>query len=60
MVHIEELVQAFEAIGHEVVVIGPAGMDDMKFGGQLGIVDRLKAMPSMRHQILPRHFCTVL
>lgn len=53
MVHIEELVQAFEATGHEVVVIGPAGMDGMKFGGQLGIVDHLK-------RLLPRHVYELL
>ena len=53
MVHIEELVQAFEAIGHEVVVIGPAGMDGMKFGGQPGIVDHLK-------RLLPRHVYELL
>ena len=53
MVHIDELVQAFEAIGHEVVLIGPAGMAGMKFGGQLGIVDHLK-------RLLPRHVYELL
>ncbi|MGN8158602.1 glycosyltransferase family 4 protein [Salinisphaera sp. RV14] len=42
-VHIEEMVEALRAAGHEVRLVGPEGFDQREFGGESGLVSKLKA-----------------
>ena len=42
LVHIEEIVRALRALGHDVVVVGPAAMKKTKFGADSGLVQHLK------------------
>jgi len=42
-VHIEELIAAFRAAGHDVCVVGPAGHRDAAFGSDGGYLSRLRA-----------------
>jgi glycosyltransferase involved in cell wall biosynthesis len=42
-VHVEELVAAFREAGHEVLVVGPGFYDAADFGGESGLVARLRA-----------------
>lgn len=52
-VHIEEMVEAFRADGHEVRVVGPEGFDQREFGGESGLVARLKAgIPGSVYELL--------
>jgi glycosyltransferase involved in cell wall biosynthesis len=41
-VHIEEMISALRAQGHEVVIVAPAGADDEPFGADAGMVEVLK------------------
>ncbi len=41
-VHLEELVEAFRALGHEVLVVGPHAVGSAKFGADAGLVAWLK------------------
>ena len=41
-VHVEELVRALRAAGHEVRVVGPSFYDAAQFGGQSSLVARLR------------------
>lgn len=43
-VHIEELVGALRAAGHDVRVVGPRGFDEQAFGNEFTFVAKLKAM----------------
>ncbi len=43
-VHVEELVAAFRALGHEVVVVGPGFYDDSGFGGESRLVSVLRRL----------------
>jgi glycosyltransferase involved in cell wall biosynthesis len=43
-VHLEELMAALKALGHEVILVGPAAFAQTDFGGSDGLVDRIKAM----------------
>ena len=43
-VHVEELVAAFRAQGHEVLVIGPSFYEDAGFGGESSTVARLRRL----------------
>jgi len=52
-VHMEELIEAFRRLGHEVVVVGPtlAGKDEV--GKQSGLVARLKkGLPKFAYELL--------
>ncbi|WP_423823463.1 glycosyltransferase family 4 protein [Salinisphaera sp. SPP-AMP-43] len=52
-VHIEEMVAALRAAGHEVRLVGPDGFDDQEFGGESGLVSRLKArIPASVYELL--------
>lgn len=52
-VHMEELIAALHAQGHETILVGPAGFDQTAFGGSAGIVDRIKrAIPAWGFEIL--------
>ena len=42
-VHVEEMVAAFRAAGHEVLVVGPGFYDTADFGGESGWVARIRA-----------------
>src|SRR3569832_2877417 len=43
-VHLEELMKALTALGHEVILVGPAAVAETNFGGSNGLVDRIKAL----------------
>lgn len=52
-VHIEEMVDALRAAGHEVRLVGPEGFDEQAFGGQSGLVSKLKArIPGLVYELL--------
>ncbi len=52
-VHIEELTEALAALGHEIVMIGPAGWSQTGFGGSNPMVDRIKrAIPAAAYEML--------
>lgn len=52
-VHIEELIAALAARGHEVVLIGPPGLEQTSFGGSSALVDRIKrAIPAAIYELL--------
>ncbi len=43
-VHVDELIGAFRAAGHEVLVVGPSFYEDSGFGGESGTVARLRRL----------------
>ncbi len=43
-VHVDELVAAFRAEGHEVLVVGPSFYDQASFGGESRFVDRVRRL----------------
>jgi glycosyltransferase involved in cell wall biosynthesis len=43
-VHVEELIRAFRAAGHEVMVVGPSFYEDSSFGGESKMVARLRRL----------------
>lgn len=52
-VHIEEMINALRALGHEVTLTGPAIASKFDFGGQSRLVDRLKQrLPKALYEIL--------
>jgi glycosyltransferase involved in cell wall biosynthesis len=52
-VHIEEMVAALRAAGHEVRVVGPGGFNEREFGGESGLVSKLKAgLPQSLYELL--------
>ena len=52
-VHMEELIAALHAQGHETILVGPAGFHQTAFGGSAGIVDRIKrAIPAWGFEVL--------
>lgn len=52
-VHIEEMIAALRAQGHEVRVVAPAGGNDGQMGGGVGWVHRLKvALPKVVYELL--------
>lgn len=52
-VHIEELTEALAALGHEIVMVGPAGWSQTGFGGSNPMVDRIKRMiPGAAYEML--------
>ncbi len=51
-VHIVELTQALRARGHEIVMVGPAAVENEEFGAEAGMVARLKAgLPAWIYEI---------
>jgi glycosyltransferase involved in cell wall biosynthesis len=48
-VHIEEMVGALRALGHEVIVVGPAAVEKEAFGAEAGVTSILK-------RFLPKFF----
>jgi glycosyltransferase involved in cell wall biosynthesis len=52
-VHVEEIVHALRANGHEVLLVGPAWMETRSFGFEGGLVARLKRfVPKFAYEIL--------
>lgn len=52
-VHLEELIDALRADGHEVVLVGPASFNNASFGGGVGFVDALKRLlPGSLYELL--------
>ena len=52
-VHMEELLAALAALGHETVLVGPPGLTETSFGGSSGLVDRIKrALPAAVFELL--------
>ncbi len=43
-VHVDELIAAFRAAGHEVLVVGPSFYESSGFGGESGTVARLRRL----------------
>jgi len=51
-VHIEEMIGALRELGHEVVIVAPAGAEDEAFGADAGIVASLKRhLPKFIYEI---------
>lgn len=52
-VHIEEMIAALRALGHEVVIIGPALVEKEEFGAEAAVVSRLKrALPAAVYELM--------
>lgn len=52
-VHIEELLTALAAQGHEVVLVGPPGLTRTSFGGSSRVIDRIKqTIPAVAFELL--------
>jgi len=52
-VHMDELVAALRKLGHEVVVVGPARMTRVEFGGDVGLIMSLKRhLPQALYEVL--------
>jgi len=52
-VHITEIINAFESLGHEVILVGPKVMDSQSFGGESGWVVKLKHyLPRAPYEII--------
>ena len=52
-VHIEELITALTALGHETVLVGPPGLNSTGFGGSNPVVDWVKKiMPGAVYELL--------
>jgi glycosyltransferase involved in cell wall biosynthesis len=52
-VHMEELIAALAAQGHEIVLVGPSGWSQTGFGGSNPMVDRIKrAIPPAAYEML--------
>ena len=52
-VHLEEMIAALRALGHEVVLVGPPGLLQTGFGGSSAAVDRVKAIiPGWLYEVL--------
>jgi glycosyltransferase involved in cell wall biosynthesis len=52
-VHVEEIIHALRAAGHEVLLVGPQWMEEKSFGFEGGIVSKLKKMiPRALYELL--------
>ena len=52
-VHIDEMIHALRMLGHEVVVVAPAGADTDAFGADAGVVAWLKrVMPQWGYELM--------
>ena len=52
-VHMEELIAALTAQGHQTVLVGPAGLSQTGFGGSNPLIDRIKrAIPAAMFELL--------
>lgn len=52
-VHVEEMIGALKALGHEVILVAPAAMEKEEFGADAGIVAWMKRhLPQIAYEIL--------
>lgn len=52
-VHIEEMIHALRALGHEVIVSAPGGAEEQEFGASSGWVQRIRAhLPKVLYELL--------
>ncbi len=52
-VHIEEMIKALRGLGHTVIVVAPAAMENADFGSDSGLVARLKRhMPRFLYELM--------
>ncbi len=52
-VHLEELTQALQNLGHEIILVGPAAIEREEFGAEAGIVALLKRrLPQQLYEFL--------
>ncbi|HSI23367.1 MAG TPA: glycosyltransferase family 4 protein [Methylophilaceae bacterium] len=52
-VHVEEMINALKALGHEIVLVAPAAMEKEEFGADAGMVAWMKRhLPCMLYELL--------
>ena len=52
-VHVEEMISALKALGHEIVLVAPAAMEKEEFGADAGMVAWMKRhLPRMMYELL--------
>ncbi|MES1981083.1 MAG: glycosyltransferase family 4 protein [Pseudomonadota bacterium] len=52
-VHVEEMIHALEALGHEVIIVAPAAMENEDFGADAGLVAWMKRhLPQAIYELL--------
>lgn len=52
-VHMDEMIHAFREQGHEIILVGPAMVENMDFGGEDGFIAKLKRrLPGSLYEIL--------
>ena len=52
-VHVEELTNALKRQGHQIIMVGPAVVDNNEFGSQGGIIAVLKKfMPGFLYELM--------
>lgn len=52
-VHVEEMIGALKALGHEIVLVAPTAMEKEEFGADAGMVARMKRhLPQMVYELL--------
>ena len=52
-VHVEEMIAALKALGHEIVLVAPAAMEKEEFGADAGMVAWMKQhLPRMLYELL--------
>lgn len=52
-VHVEEMINALKALGHEIVLVAPAAMEKEEFGADAGMVAWMKRhLPRMLYELL--------
>jgi len=54
-VHIEEMIEALRALGHEVIVVGPAAIQEEDFGAEAALISTLKrSLPGAVYELMAR------
>lgn len=52
-VHLEELIAALKAQGHEIILVGPPSFEQQSFGGEVSFIARLKTMlPGFAYELM--------
>jgi glycosyltransferase involved in cell wall biosynthesis len=52
-VHLEEMIAAFRALGHEILLVGPKSFADAEFGHDPKLLQRIKALiPKVAYELL--------
>lgn len=59
-VHIEEMINALRELGHEVIIVAPAGSENESFGSDAGLVAKLKQhLPKFVYELAELAYCLV-